>query len=351
MLDLCTDIVSIQGETNNSDISLFIQDSLRNRPGMHKWPAEVKTKIEETLVNGAVGMYVPVPKPIQLVHGADVLDNNRFIWVSCQLDTLEKCVSVDSIYKALESLPRSLADIYERILLSIDNELAVSAHKLLTWLMFCERPLRVEEGKEILCIEGYEFPVENRLYDAQDVLNICPRFIKVIASSGNKNDPETATLSLAHHTVREFLLDRFSSSPSASYHITSAIQSDLVWACLTYLGIVAQTSLVFKDTITPYSFADYAAGYWYAHAKKAEEHPDEESMKNYLRALDDFTSDRRVFANSIRLSDPDQAWESDLQKPEDEIAEPLYYMALTGLDRAVLFLLSSKGANVNSRNE
>lgn len=55
--DLCTDSISI-GSQIKPDISLFVQDSLRNRPGLRNWPIEVKTEIEETLVSKAGGLYV-----------------------------------------------------------------------------------------------------------------------------------------------------------------------------------------------------------------------------------------------------------------------------------------------------
>lgn len=245
-----------------------------------------------------------------------------------------------------------MEDTYEGILLGIDKALAVSAHQILTWLTLCERPLRVKEAVEILSIERYEFHAELRLQDAQDVLNICPNVIKAMPSSKDTNNLDTATLSLAHDSIRDFLLsDRILSSRSASYHIAPAAQTDLVRMCFAYLKHLSKASSVGKTTVTRYPFADYAARYWYAHAKKAEENPDEQNVENYLRALDDFTSHRNIFANSIRLSDPDQSWKLNLEKSEDVIAEPLYYMALTGLKLAVSFLISSKGANVNSRNE
>lgn len=82
LTSLCTDIISIEAELIELDILLFIQDSLRNRPGMRKWPPEVKAEIEETLVTRAEGKYVIWSKSTRLVHGADMLATVLFTSLS-----------------------------------------------------------------------------------------------------------------------------------------------------------------------------------------------------------------------------------------------------------------------------
>lgn len=48
----------------------------------------------------------------------------RFRWAACQIDTLSNCLNKAELRLALESLPRSLGETYERILLGI-NEMQV----------------------------------------------------------------------------------------------------------------------------------------------------------------------------------------------------------------------------------
>jgi Ankyrin repeats (3 copies) len=137
----------------------------------------------------------------------------------------------------------------------------------------------------------------------------------------------------------------------ASYHIAPTAQTDLVRTCFTFLKHLGKASSLVEETTAFYPFADYTARYWYAHAKKAEDNLDSKNEKTYVRALGDFTSHENVFVNSIRLSDPHHARKINLRQPKNEMAEPLYYMALTGIDLAVSFLIFKKGASVNSTNK
>src|SRR5580692_401564 len=78
--------------------------------------------------------------------------SNRFRWVYCQLDTLRRCMP-SSIRKALDELPTTLDDTYERVLQEIPKEKRQHAHRLFQCLIAAIRPLRVEELAEIFAIE------------------------------------------------------------------------------------------------------------------------------------------------------------------------------------------------------
>jgi hypothetical protein len=53
---------------------------------------------------------------------------NRFRWVFCQLDKLRRCLS-PRIRRALDELPETLDETYERTLLDIDDENWEYAHR------------------------------------------------------------------------------------------------------------------------------------------------------------------------------------------------------------------------------
>lgn len=53
---LITGQICIQSALVNADIRIYICDRLQNDPKLRKWPANVQTEIEKTLMDGAHGM-------------------------------------------------------------------------------------------------------------------------------------------------------------------------------------------------------------------------------------------------------------------------------------------------------
>ena len=81
---------------------------------------------------------------------------------------LRKCLKVDALRKALKSLPKTLDETYARILQNIDEEYSQDAFRILQWLVYSARPLRIEEVVEVVAIgtELSQFNPENRGYRA-----------------------------------------------------------------------------------------------------------------------------------------------------------------------------------------
>jgi hypothetical protein len=68
----------------------------------------------------------------------------------CQLDVLRNCIKLDKLRKALNSLPKTLNETYNRILLNIEEGYKEEAFRVLQWLVFSARPVTVEEVVEVL---------------------------------------------------------------------------------------------------------------------------------------------------------------------------------------------------------
>src|SRR6202041_2652796 len=84
------------------------------------------------------------------------------------------------IRKAMESLPKSLDETYERILLNIDELYKEDAHRVLQWLAFSARPVTMAEVAEVLAInfdEGALLSPDQRLSDPHDILAICSSLV------------------------------------------------------------------------------------------------------------------------------------------------------------------------------
>jgi hypothetical protein len=125
-----------------------------------------------------------------------------FLWVDLILYDLKTSVrtSQHAIQKKLTTLPKSLPDLYEKILLGIQHEYLELANSILLWVVWAERPLTLEELKIATAIQpGHRSMsdlsgmVEN---DFESVLHsILGAIIKV----------QGDTVYLVHQSVKEFL--------------------------------------------------------------------------------------------------------------------------------------------------
>src|SRR5450755_3691909 len=117
--------------------------------------------------------------------------SDRFRWAYCQLDTLRRCMP-SSICKALNELPITLDDTYERILQGIPKEKFQHAHRLFQCIVAAIRPPRVEELAEIFAIEfgpneGSKLVEGWRPEDPEEaVLSACSSLITVIDDQGSR---------------------------------------------------------------------------------------------------------------------------------------------------------------------
>src|SRR5204862_1962091 len=104
----------------------------QDKKKLKRWPKEVQSEIEQTLMEGAHGMHVPFPFSQYIP-----LTPCRFRWVVCQLDELQTCLNLRSLREALHSLPKNLDATYDRILEGIDKrEHRKAALKILHWLAY-----------------------------------------------------------------------------------------------------------------------------------------------------------------------------------------------------------------------
>ena len=112
----------------------------------------------------------------------------------------------------MSSLPETLDETYSRILDSIDADDSKDALKILQWLVYSARPLRIEELAEVLTVNTEFTPplfdAEQRFLDPRDVLDICSSLVATtVEISGKDGDErEEILVQLAHFSVKEYLV-------------------------------------------------------------------------------------------------------------------------------------------------
>jgi hypothetical protein len=105
--------------------------------------------------------------------------------VALQLDQLRLCLSRHDVEDQLLHLPKGLDESYDRIINQIDERRHDDARKLLQWLAFSVRPLKLAELAEVVAVDFNSrdlpwFDCNRRYYDARDVVRVCSGFISIV---------------------------------------------------------------------------------------------------------------------------------------------------------------------------
>ncbi|TPX13590.1 uncharacterized protein E0L32_006061 [Thyridium curvatum] len=155
-------IITLRNDSIDVDIQAYIQGYLKNNRGMRKLE-EHHAIIEQVLTQRAQGV---------------------FRWVDCQLATIASGAgSKQKLQNLLESLPRSLDETYEQMLARIHPESTKDAIRILKTLCCATRPLKVAELIDAVAIDLETHPPrlnpDARLFNADEILRICPGFIEI----------------------------------------------------------------------------------------------------------------------------------------------------------------------------
>ncbi|KAF8528316.1 hypothetical protein JB92DRAFT_2666721, partial [Gautieria morchelliformis] len=322
--------VPMDGIHIQDDIHLHIHQTIYNNQRYQKWSLEVKEKVETTLMNGAHGM---------------------FRWVDCQLDALGKCRTSAAVEAALQTLPKTLYETYDKILLNIEEDDSQSALKVLQWLAFSVCPISLAETVEILAMNPNAagaclFNPEERLLNPREVLIICSSLVTISEEEIDGRYLGTTNLEqvrLAHFSVKEYLTSGHVRGGRASifYFNQHMANTFIAESCLGYLLQLDQTFCDHGTGHLNYPLYQYAAEHWTHHAQSTGCSSD--TLQRLIMAL--LRNKDTMYTNWIKLHDPDDPWRKRLD--EDPIGGPLYYASLTGLEIPSRLLLDS-GVEVNA---
>jgi ankyrin repeat protein len=339
--------IDITNEDIYSDIGLFIKDQLGSRIGFKRWKADIKNEITDALKKGARGMYCF----LIFLSRFTALIGSRFRWVVCQLDVLEGCLTKNTFRSALASLPRTLDETYKRALLSIKEEHQEDAFRILQWLTFSVRPLKVNEIAEIVAAKpdnDSKFEEDDRLANPDDIIMYCGTLVTTQESrewtfKGRKAvSMDKKELRLAHFSVKEYLVSPRILDHCRQYSIREIdAHLSIASTCLTYLLHVADLSSMPENVVAEYPLAKYAAGSWYKHVRKsgAEMEP-----RNIDRRVVRFLDNEKLRVMWIQL-DGSNKW----GRERLGTAAPLYWTSFLGLLAPTQLFLTA-GANVNAKS-
>ncbi|CAI6339356.1 unnamed protein product [Periconia digitata] len=327
-------IVCLQSELVDKDIERYVQQRLLDDTQLVKWAKDVtlRHEIELTIMRGAQGM---------------------FRWAVCQLDALQNCRTRAALRRTLATLPLTLDKTYDRILSSISEDDAPYAVSILRWLAFSRRPLSLGEVSEIVAItleDEARFDRDEILEDPFDVLNICSSLVTLYPTntSGEHEtmDPTRQVVTLAHYSVKEYLLsERITKGSATRYSMQETACHDLIArSCVVYLLQFRTADILSQDDSTEFKLADYSAQFWKIHAWATRQ-----ETEGYVQEVLDLISESEsIYANSVRVYDPYGPRAHGVFR--EMITMPLHFASKEGLTKIVEKLIE-KGADVNSQAE
>ena len=277
---------------------------------------------------------------------------DRFRWVYCQLDTLRRCMP-SGIRKALDELPTTLYDTYERILRGIPKEKSQDARRLYQCIVAAIRPLRVEELAEIFAIEFDPNEATNLVEGWRPenpegaVLSACSSLITIINIRGSK------IVQFSHISVKDYMTsDRLQTSDIGhlcGYYITLELAHTLfARACIAVLLQLDEG--VDRERVATFPLAKYASEHWLDHAKFENVQSQIQDALKYL-----FNPKRSHLRACIWMHDVELKHtynpedHSAAKKPPPLPATPLYYAVFCGFSVLAEWLITTHAEDVNAR--
>ena len=258
---------------------------------------------------------------------------------------LGKCITLSKLKKDLHSLPNTLDETYNRILVNIDDAYYDYALKVLLWLALSACPLTLAEVAEVLAINCDSpcptFDCGERPPEPRDILDACSSLVTISTSSitvrKNKDTLKTAPLSLAHLSVKEYLMsERIKQHGVASRFYLNRKSADTVIsrACLGYLLQFEKPKVWDKQRLREFPLARYAAKFWLFHARSEDNTIDDSVQPLIINLLHPGSGQ---FLNWVQLFDNDTEWPPSI-----------YYASLFGLEMVTRQLLRiNNAADIN----
>ncbi|KAI7284250.1 hypothetical protein KC345_g2374 [Hortaea werneckii] len=347
----------------DADIRTYVHERLTENKSFRRWQGdpEIREEIERTLGKQARGM---------------------FRWAACQLDTLAHCLTRGKVRRALQDLPKTLYETYDRIIRTIDeSQNGEEALKVLRWLVYSQRPLSANELLEVTGIvledDNPRFDKDEVLQDLRDILRICLSLVSIVpaaqdsdgsgdeseiedsdgsddeseteeslsASSDASIEVEVKCIRLAHFSVKEYLT---SARPCLkNFSLPEKESNDLLaTCCLVYLLRFEGEEWNDPECEAKFPLARYAAVHWTKHARIS----DCQSQQQRDLCMNLLTEQLPAYRSWHRFYDMFSTWRQTrgISRKILEFPIPLFSASGEGLEYAVRAILKDEKVDINT---
>ncbi|KAI5247726.1 hypothetical protein E4T43_01667 [Aureobasidium subglaciale] len=281
---LCIEESDVQG-----DIREFVRSQVQLHPGLVRWTSrrDVQQEIESKLIEKAGGM---------------------FRWVACQLDTLDHCLTLVDLRKALNNLPAGLDETYSRILARIEPNNQESAIAMLQLLLWAEKEISLDQLVDALAVRQSELGL---VYDPDNKMPLLEAHVAIV-------DMGMSLFTFLGGWIRGLVLQGwFGDSP---WFEEDSWQDFDPWALPKHWPLLHEVPFLF-----------YLEDTWDAHVGIAQHN------KGSLERIVDFLRNEQVPGNPFAICT--RFTNRYCAEPKTEPTNPLDYAINSGFDDIVLRLL------------
>ncbi|KAJ5960476.1 uncharacterized protein N7479_007626 [Penicillium vulpinum] len=262
------------------------------------------------------------------------MENRTYLWLHLTFDIIKQRRSKYSrrsdVEALLSSLPSEIEDAYEKILDRSQDDF--QAATLLQLVLSAVRPLTLDEANIALTIalekQGFSSydDLRDNLWPAIEfentVKNLCGLFITV----------HNRKLFFIHLTARKFLVEPPQGKWKGRLNMTRS-HTKMALLCLSTLSYIDEQRPI-REIRANFPLAQYSASYLLVHTQSAE------AEKDVLDAVSEFfLKQGQAYTAWGKLFDPDQPTEEEPFQDKN-MATPLYYASLAGLQRIVRCLVN-----------
>ena len=265
----------------------------------------------------------------------------------CQLAYLRHCLP-GRIRRALDELPKTLDETYERTLEDIGDQNWEYAHRLFQCVAAASRPLRVEELAEFL---AFDFEAESTPEYLEDwrpedpghaVFSTCSSLLTVVNVDGSR------VIQFAHFSVKEYLVStRITKTKDAVSRFQVSMTSAHTMVAQACLGTLLHLDESIAETgVEKYPLAEYAAEHWIGHSQLEGVSA---NVQDGMKRL--FDPKNRYLSIWLWIYNP-RGSRSRHNRPKyisQDSATPLHYAAFCGIHDVINFLVVERLQDVNAR--
>jgi ankyrin repeat protein len=251
----------------------------------------------------------------------------------------------------LKSLPKTLDETYERILLSIEEEHRQKVVTALRWITYEQYNyftlLQLADAVIIDPKADPPFNLAERLGDPDWLVQILASLV-VVSNMPKMTGGEEIEIHLAHFSVKEYLESyRVLEGPASIFHMTvNTSHKFLAESCILYIKCYAlsdgKTSS--RQDLELYPLLQYACWYWNIHVQAVEDLDSSDISDLILQ----FLSSDVVLSSWLSVFHPDDLKRDSFEGDGYEVGTALYYASLSGLHNVMEILLNS-GPDVNEQ--
>ena len=249
--------ITMQVDQVQTDIRKHVYTMMQDDYRFVQWPEDLRREVGDKLAVQAKGMYDSSFFPSSTCQMLIVTVQSRFRWAVCQLDILRRVIAVDDIRNALESLPETLDETYERIFAVIPQHDRRIAQRTMCLLSTPQDQLNAFDVSDpdsfvSMVFEKWDMTHSDKAYNFQTIKDICGCLVTQDIIDGSRESDGFHPMRFAHFTVQEFLFSPrlqgnrdervrfFALTPDI---ITSTLLTTTLTAALAYEDIAKRTSM------------------------------------------------------------------------------------------------------------